>query len=100
VDESLVLAHNSLKGILLPADGGALDSTHYVDWQESAVCAQTDPEVFFPEKGGSTREAKKICITCPVRQECLEDALVKDEGFGIRGGLSVRERRKLKRQGV
>ena len=37
-------------------------------WQERALCAQTDPEAFFPEKGGSTREAKKICQRCPVRR--------------------------------
>ena len=33
-------------------------------WQEQALCAETDPEAFFPEKGGSTREAKKICTGC------------------------------------
>ena len=36
-------------------------------WQERALCAQTDPEAFFPEKGGSTREAKRVCLTCEVR---------------------------------
>ena len=45
------------------------------DWQERALCAQTDPEAFFPEKGGSTREAKRICSGCEVRAECLEYAL-------------------------
>lgn len=69
-------------------------------WQERALCAQTDPEAFFPEKGGSTREAKRVCATCEVRDECLEYALVKDERFGIWGGLSERERRKLKRRAV
>ena len=66
-------------------------------WQERALCAQTDPEAFFPEKGGSTREAKKICEVCPVRAECLAYALEHDERFGIWGGLSERERRRLKR---
>ena len=51
----------------------------------------------FPEKGGSTREAKKICLGCEVRHECLEYALAHDERFGIWGGLSERERRRLKR---
>jgi WhiB family transcriptional regulator, redox-sensing transcriptional regulator len=69
-------------------------------WQERALCAQTDPEAFFPEKGGSTREAKKICTGCEVRGECLEYALQHDERFGIWGGLSERERRRLKRQAV
>ena len=71
-----------------------------LSWQERALCAQTDPEAFFPEKGGSTREAKKVCVSCDVRSECLEYALENDERFGIWGGLSERERRKLKRQAV
>ena len=66
-------------------------------WQERALCAQTDPEAFFPEKGGSTREAKRICQGCEVRGECLDYALAHDERFGIWGGLSERERRRLKR---
>lgn len=68
------------------------------DWQERALCAQTDPEAFFPEKGGSTRDAKRICQGCDVRSECLEYALQHDERFGIWGGLSERERRKLKKR--
>lgn len=74
------------------------DGTEEVGWQERALCAQTDPEAFFPEKGGSTREAKKVCQTCEVRNECLEAALLNDERFGIWGGLSERERRKLKKE--
>ena len=69
-------------------------------WQERALCAQTDPEAFFPEKGGSTREAKRVCLSCDVRGECLEYALMHDERFGIWGGLSERERRKLKKRAV
>ncbi len=69
-------------------------------WQERALCAQTDPEAFFPEKGGSTREAKRVCVGCDVRAECLEYALLHDERFGIWGGLSERERRRLRRQAV
>ena len=71
-----------------------------LSWQERSLCAQTDPEAFFPEKGGSTREAKKVCTGCDVRQECLEYALEHDERFGIWGGLSERERRKLKKRAV
>ncbi len=66
-------------------------------WQERALCAQTDPEAFFPEKGGSTREAKRVCTGCEVKGECLEYALARDERFGIWGGMSERERRRLKR---
>lgn len=70
------------------------------EWQERALCAQTDPEAFFPEKGGSTREAKRICLGCEVRAECLDYALAHDERFGIWGGLSERERRRLRRPAV
>ncbi|GAB3192622.1 WhiB family transcriptional regulator [Nesterenkonia suensis] len=69
-------------------------------WQVDALCAQTDPEAFFPEKGGSTRDAKKVCAACNVKQECLDYALANDERFGIWGGLSERERRKLRKRAV
>ena len=77
---------------------GVFDDEDEQEWQERALCAQTDPEAFFPEKGGSTREAKRICQGCEVRSECLEYALAHDERFGIWGGLSERERRKLKKR--
>ena len=76
------------------------ESQEGLTWQERSLCAQTDPEAFFPEKGGSTREAKKVCVGCEVRAECLEYALEHDERFGIWGGLSERERRKLKKRAV
>jgi WhiB family redox-sensing transcriptional regulator len=66
------------------------------DWQERALCAQVDPELFYPEKGGSTAEAKSVCQRCEVREDCLQDALDHDDRFGIWGGLSERERRKLR----
>jgi WhiB family transcriptional regulator, redox-sensing transcriptional regulator len=69
-------------------------------WQTDSLCAQTDPEAFFPEKGGSTRDAKKICGSCEVRAQCLQYALDNDERFGIWGGLSERERRKLRRNRI
>jgi WhiB family redox-sensing transcriptional regulator len=67
-------------------------------WRLEALCAETDPEAFFPEKGGSTRDAKRVCSGCTVRAECLEFALANDERFGIWGGLSERERRRLRLQ--
>ncbi len=73
------------------------DDDNPLAWQTDALCAQTDPEAFFPEKGGSTRDAKRICTGCSVRAQCLEYALENDERFGIWGGLSERERRKLRR---
>lgn len=63
-------------------------------WWLSALCAQTDAALFFPEKGDSAapRLAKAICRRCPVRIECLADALPGEPG--IRAGLTQRERRK------
>lgn len=77
-----------------------LSEPSVLQWQSEALCAQTDPEAFFPEKGGSTREAKRVCSACSVRVECLEYALATDERFGIWGGLSERERRRLKKQAI
>jgi len=82
---------------VVPELFGLAPETPDDQWQERALCAQTDPEAFFPEKGGSTREAKRICLGCEVRDACLEYALAHDERFGIWGGLSERERRRLKR---
>jgi len=65
-------------------------------WATDALCAQTDPEIFFPEKGGSTRESKAVCAQCFVQAECLDYAMTHDERFGVWGGLSERERRALK----
>jgi WhiB family redox-sensing transcriptional regulator len=73
----------------VPSDGS---------WRQAALCAETDPEAFFPEKGGSTREAKRVCTGCPVLTQCLEFALDNDERFGIWGGLSERERRRIRLQ--
>lgn len=66
-----------------------------LDWVSGALCPQTDPESFYPEKGGSTREAKRVCRSCPVREPCLQFALDHDERFGIWGGVSERDRRRL-----
>jgi WhiB family transcriptional regulator, redox-sensing transcriptional regulator len=66
-------------------------------WQDQANCLGVDPDLFFPERGASTREAKEVCRGCVVREECLEYALSHGEKFGIWGGLSERERRRLRR---
>ena len=85
---------------LTVVEGDAEELPEELSWQERALCAQTDPEAFFPEKGGSTREAKRVCLSCDVRAECLEYALANDERFGIWGGLSERERRRIKKRAV
>jgi len=82
----------------VPGVRPAVDDDNQLAWQSDSLCAQTDPEAFFPEKGGSTRDAKRICASCEVRSQCLEYALANDERFGIWGGLSERERRKLRKR--
>ena len=66
-------------------------------WRNKANCLGVDPDLFFPERGVSTREAKAVCQGCVVRKECLEYALVNGEKFGIWGGMSERERRRIRR---
>lgn len=65
---------------------------------EQAVCGQVDPELFFPEKGGSVKEPKDICAVCPVRVQCLTWALAHDVRHGVWGGLSQKERSRLRNQ--
>ncbi|WP_456574360.1 WhiB family transcriptional regulator [Blastococcus sp. SYSU D00820] len=79
-----------------PATGWGQAPIGDESWRLDALCAETDPEAFFPEKGGSTREAKRVCHGCSVQAECLEFALANDERFGIWGGLSERERRRVR----
>jgi WhiB family redox-sensing transcriptional regulator len=63
-----------------------------LSWQDAALCAQSDAEAWFPEKGGSVALPKAICGRCPVRTECLEFALETEQRFGIWGGLSTEQR--------
>lgn len=64
---------------------------------EGANCATTGGDAFFPDKGGSTRDAKRVCANCDIRDACLEYALDHDERFGVWGGLSERERRQIRK---
>jgi WhiB family redox-sensing transcriptional regulator len=97
-DELGAVAFDGLTAVNFDEFTALGDEPEHEEWQDRALCAETDPEAFFPEKGGSTREAKRICSGCEVRAECLEYALAHDERFGIWGGLSERERRRVKRQ--
>lgn len=65
-------------------------------WKAEAACTGADPDVFFPERGASVREARAICRGCPVRIECLDFALENRELFGIWGGKTEKERRSLR----
>jgi WhiB family transcriptional regulator, redox-sensing transcriptional regulator len=69
-----------------------------VDWQTKARCTEVDPEIFFPERGGSSKAARAVCSNCDVRMQCLEYALNNKEQFGIWGGTSERERRRLRKE--
>jgi len=86
---SFTVAPDIFLRVLIPADE--------MDWRDRALCAEVDPEAFFPEKGGSVRAAKQVCRGCEVRADCLEYALAHDERFGIWGGFSERERRRMQR---
>jgi WhiB family redox-sensing transcriptional regulator len=68
-------------------------------WQMDAPCAQTDPEIFFPEDKQDVRLAKTICKTCPVISQCLAFALENSETFGVWGGTTARERQILRNRG-
>ena len=84
----------------MDAEHGALeslDAAGLTDWKSKANCMGVDPDLFFPERGMSTREAKEVCKGCVVREDCLEYALANGEKFGIWGGLSERERRRIRR---
>ncbi|MCF2705921.1 WhiB family transcriptional regulator [Arcanobacterium haemolyticum] len=67
-------------------------------WQDFALCAQTDPDIFFPEKGGSTTPATSVCSACPVRSQCLDYAISHDIRHGIWGGMSDNDRRRISRE--
>lgn len=79
----------SLRETLRPQDGD--------DWRAEALCAEVDPEIFYPEKGQSTREAKRLCLTCSVSEQCLQYALRNNEDAGIWGGTSPQERKEMRR---
>lgn len=79
---------------------GGLD----VRWKRDAACAPDAaagsfyPDLFFPDWGESTRDAKRVCYGCPVIQACLRYALAAGEEWGVWGGLSAPERRRLKKR--
>lgn len=81
-----------------PAAAGPLLTDDLLDlsWRDAALCAQVGGDVWFPEKGASVREAKRICGGCLVRTECLEYALEHAIRYGIWGGTTERQRRAMK----
>ena len=75
-----------------------IDAEGPIRWQQRGNCLGIDPDLFFPERGVSTAPAKAVCKTCAVKDECIEYALENGEKFGIWGGRSERERRRLRRE--
>lgn len=64
-------------------------------WLEYAACTRVDPCIFFSESKKLQARAIQVCESCPVTEQCLEDAIVKNEMYGIRGGKTERERRMI-----
>src|ERR1700685_1180494 len=62
-------------------------------WQDQALCAQVDGDLWFPEPGGAQTDAKRICRACPVRRQCLAAVLAAPEPpmHGVWSGLAVRD---------
>lgn len=75
----------------------SLSMLHPPDWTP-ALCAQTDPDAFFPDQGEDPGPALKICQRCPIKTECLEYALAADERYGVWGGVSANQRRRIQEE--
>lgn len=93
------------KNIQLEIASVAIEESRAVDdryepWQFRALCAQTGPEAFYPEKGITSKDAKKICKRCPVVEDCLEAALAvdADKDYGVWGNTTEHQRRKIRKQ--
>ena len=67
-------------------------------WRRQGNCLGVNADLFFPERGEPTAPAKKVCFGCVVREDCLEYALEAGEKWGVWGGLSERERRRIRQQ--
>ncbi len=67
------------------------------DWRSQAICAKTDPDLWFSPGAVEHREAKRICRDCPVRSQCLSYAIEAPVDHGVWGGLTERERRRQRR---
>src|SRR6266511_611103 len=90
------------RGRVLPAEDGAYKGGRgltrmVIDWPSLAACRNGDPDALFVE-GAEQNVAKRICRSCPVRYECLADALDNRIEFGVWGGMTERERRALLRR--
>jgi WhiB family redox-sensing transcriptional regulator len=90
------------RGYLIPGASTTSHAERHIElvvrpepWMEKALCAQTDPEVFFPDKGDNRTDGRDVCARCDVREECAIYALVNREQHGIWGGLTLKDRRRI-----
>ena len=67
-------------------------------WTERAACRGTDTEIFYPVTPDEEAEALSICATCPVRAQCLDYAIRNRETYGIWGGTTPDQRRRIRRE--
>ncbi|MFE5514498.1 WhiB family transcriptional regulator [Streptomyces sp. NPDC056529] len=81
-----------------PAVGLSTRPAAVTDWQGRGLCREVDGDLFFPDAGGATKTPKQVCMACEVRVQCLEYALANNEQFGVWGGLSERERWRLRKE--
>lgn len=70
------------------------------EWMTRASCAEIPADLWYPEKGANqyVSNVKAVCGRCPVKRQCLDLALANGENEGIWGGLTVKERRQLRRE--
>lgn len=77
-----------------------IEPTVHLEWMDRSACLDSDPELFFPEgryQEAWIKEAKAVCRSCPVRELCLERALDNKEEFGVFGGTTLADRRRMVR---
>lgn len=82
---------------IAPAVDGFLRAIEQPHWSARGACNGVDPDLFYPEHGTPPKQAKEVCSRCPVIFDCLDYALAHNEREGVWGGLSVRERRVIRR---
>lgn len=78
--------------------GGLSQALELPDWFEDAECREADPEAFFPQVGQQAEPAIAICRRCPIREDCLTWAIENDQNQGVWGGVSERQRWRLRSQ--
>lgn len=66
-----------------------------LDWQDGAACRSAELDLFYSSEEEDIRAALGFCRSCPVREPCLSHAMAEREAFGVWGGTTERERRRV-----